>query len=233
MLTVSSASIPSKIESFDKFIRTTSGYLNEGETKNYERLSIPKVLVDKWVGFATEWIKWYAKYSDSYSSRTQAVVDEMNTIIEATRIFDDENNFLARIAISENVTITDLEMFNIRNEGKQSRTKPQNPITELVESTIKPIGGGSLMVKCYGKGVRAAILPPANCVQYHYTMGANAPTSAEDENMDMDISTKGSFMLQLGASNEGKRLYIYFRWYNTKHPEIAGPWSAMQTTIIL
>jgi hypothetical protein len=49
----------------------------------------------------------------------------------------------------------------------------------------------------------------------------------------MNISTKGAFMLQGGVECEGKRLYIYFRWYNTKHPDIAGPWSQLQTTIVL
>jgi hypothetical protein len=36
----------------------------------------------------------------------------------------------------------------------------------------------------------------------------------------------------LGASNEGKYLCMWSRWYNSKHPELAGDWSEMQMALI-
>jgi len=60
-----------------------------------------------------------------------------------------------------------------------------------------------------------------------------ASNSADAENMKRDISTKASFVLALSSASSTQSLFIYFRWYNTKHPELAGPWSALMTTMIL
>ena len=188
-----------------------------------------------WNGILKKWITVYDKYTDRYNLRTQAVNDELRAIINDAQEFNNDNHFLARIAISENATVTDLETFGIRNGTgpKQPRTLPQNPITTLVEATLKPIGGGSVMVKCYSKGARASILDAADCVQFRFVVGTTAPTSAEDANLDKDLSTKSSFVLPTGAEKIGMSLYIYFRWYNTKHPDLAGPWSTLQSTIII
>lgn len=195
---------------------------------------MPDPLLVIWDGFLTRWIASYEKYLDKINSRTPAVLNELNAIIDEARKFDEENHFTARIAISENATQTDFEMFNIPtvNEQRTSRTI-QTPITELVEVVQKPIGGGSVSVKCYGKGSRSAIKDGADCVQYRYMVGVTAPSSAADVKLDTNTSSKASFILATGASNVGLQLYIYFRWYHTKHPELAGPWSQLQTVILL
>ena len=59
------------------------------------------------------------------------------------------------------------------------------------------------------------------------------PASAEAEGLKAEISTRASFNLDAGSASSGKYLYIYLRWYNTKHPALAGPWSSMNTTLIL
>jgi hypothetical protein len=89
------------------------------------------------------------------------------------------------------------------------------------------------MVKCYSKGSRASILDAADSVQYRFVVGTTAPTSADDAILDKELSTKASFVLPTGVQKVGMMLYIYFRWYNTKHPELAGPWSTLQSTIII
>jgi hypothetical protein len=209
--------------------------MEEGTPKNSERLGIPVEMATKWNGIGKKWVTAYDKYSDRYNLRTQAVNDELRAIIDEAQAFNDENHFLARIAISENATVTDLETFGIRNGSgpKQSRSTPQTPITNLVEATLKPIGGGSIMVKCYSKGARASILDTADSVQYRFIVGSAAPSSAEDASLDKELSTKASFVLPTGAEKIGMYLYIYFRWYNTKHPELAGPWCPQQSTIII
>lgn len=235
MATTITTSIPRTFGNFNTYIRNTNSYLEEGTPKNSERLGVPAELVTGWNGILKKWITVYDKYSDRYNLRTQAVNDELRAIINDAQEFNNENHFLARIAISENATVTDLETFGIRNGTgpKQPRTSPQNPITTLVEATLKPIGGGSVMVKCYSKGARASILDAADCVQYRFVVGTTAPTSAEDANLDKELSTKASFVLPTGAEKMGMHLFIYFRWHNTKHPDLSGPWSTLQSTIII
>lgn len=235
MATSITTSIPRTFGNFNFFIRNTNSYMEEGTPKNSERLGIPVEIATSWKGIEKKWITAYDKYSDRYNLRTQAVNDELRAIMDEAHAFNAENNFLARIAISENVTVTDLETFGIRNGTgpKQSRSTPQTPIINMVEATLKPIGGGSVMVKCYSKGSRASILDAADSVQYRFIVGSTAPTSAEDTSLDKELSTKASFVLPTGAEKIGMHLFIYFRWYNTKHPDLAGPWSTLQSTIII
>ena len=150
--------------------------------------------------------------------------------------FDQDNHILDRIAASPNVTIVDMETFNIKKGSLQKTTKSvsSTPISEPVTVTIQPIGGGSLTVKCYSTtGQRASIYDGADSVQYLYLVGDTAPASAEADGLTKEVSTKASFTLALGSGSSAKNLYIFFRWYNTKHPELAGPWSSLQTTLIL
>ena len=89
-------------------------------------------------------------------------------------------------------------------------------------------------VKCYTtSGRRAAIYEGANCVQYRYCVGSEPPASAEADSLKTDISTRSILTLDLGATASEKRLYIYLRWYNTHYPRLAGPWCALQSTLIL
>ena len=89
--------------------------------------------------------------------------------------------------------------------------------------------GGIIAAKCYGNSsARAGIFDEADSVQYSYLIGTVPPTSPSAEGMIRDLSTKGSFNFSVGDNNGGKNRYIYFRWYSTKHPELAGPWCNIQ-----
>ena len=227
--------IPLSFDKFNIYLQNTTTFLFEGApTANYVRLGIPETVATGWKEIGTRWNPIYGKYTDKYNLRTPAVSDELRAIVDSTRKFEEENHLIALIAISPNATVTDLETFSITNGQRKSRTIPQSQITSLVNAILKPIGGGSISIKCYDtNGKRPSINETANCVQYRYCVGSTAPTSVEDDILDMDISTKGAFILSVGAENEGKRLYIYFRWHNTKHPDISGPWCPLQSTIII
>ncbi|WP_320052941.1 hypothetical protein [uncultured Acetobacteroides sp.] len=237
MPTIFLSCIPLSFDKFNTYLLNTISFLYDGtSTANYVRLGIPEAIVKGWKDIGTQWTPLYSKYSDKYNLRTQAVSDELRAMIESTRKYEEENHLIALVAISPKATVTDMETFNINgaNGQKKNRTVPQSQITSLVNAILKPIGGGSISIKCYdANSKRASIKETANCVQYRYCIGNTAPASVEDAILDMDISTKSSFILQAGAENEGKRLHIYFRWYNTKHPEIASPWCPLQSAIIV
>ena len=231
------ARMPRTINEFDKYIRKTTPYLEAGEPKtNAERLGIQTTEVAQWKGFLTEWTPLSEKYNDETNSRTKSVRNNLLQIIDKAVNFDQTVHFLDRIAASPNSTIDDFGIFNI-NGGlppKLTRSVATTAISEAVTVTFQVLGGGIVAVKCYSTtGQRASIYGDADCVQYLYQVGTTAPTEANDDSMKKDLSTKASFNLSLGSGNAGKYLYIYFRWYNTKHPELAGPWSSLQTTMIM
>lgn len=227
--------IPTTISLFDPYIRNSNDYLRQGTpTTNAERLGVPTEQLTVWKGILDKWTPLYSKYSDKVNLRTNAITSELYDTIETAINFEKETLMFAHIAISPNVTTADLETFGIhRVIPKSSRSIPQNPITEQVDTTLQPIGGGAVLIKCYSGGKRTSIHEDANCVQYRYTIGAIPPTSPIDTNLMVNQSTKSTFTLNTGAENTGLRLYIYFRWFNTKHPELAGPWSDLESTLIL
>jgi len=232
----SSARIPRGIDDFNPFIITTTAYLQMGDPNNAVRLGIVDSELADWKKLASDWQPLYLMYSDKKKSRTTAIKDQLLSIIQSCVDLDKDNRLLDRIAASPNVTIVDMETFNIKKGvlQKTTRTIPTTPITDAVTVTLQPLGGGSVSVKCYSiTGTRASILEDADSVQYSYLIGLTPPTSIESAGMVKELSTKASFTLQLGAANSAKYLYIYFRWYDTKRPELSGPWSSLQSTLLL
>jgi hypothetical protein len=229
--------MPRGIEDFNSYIVNTTAYLTAGTpTTNADRLGVLPAETAQWVSLHAEWVPLYVKYDDKRNSRTTAVKDQLLNIIDRCVDLDQDNHLLDRIAASPNVTITDLGVFNIRKGmlQKSTRTTPQTIISEPVIASLQPQGGGSVLVKCYSTtGERACIFDDADSVQFLYIVGDTPPASAEVEGLNRDLSTKATFTLSLGAGKAGKHLYIYFRWYNTKYPALAGPWSVLQTTLIL
>lgn len=229
--------IPRGIDEFGTYLHTTSDHLIEGTpVSNGVRLGILPEEITTWTSMETEWNPLYLKYSDKKNSRTTSVRNELLLIIERTVDFDKSNHILDRIASSTAATIADMAAFNI-NKGvlqRENRSFSTTPIREMVTTAMQLLGGGSIVMKCYTlNGQRAAIYEEADCVQYMYSVGHTPPESAEANGLTKEVSTKAIFTLALGPGSTAKYLYIFYRWYNTRHPELAGPWSAMQTTLIL
>lgn len=228
--------IPRGIDDCSQYLINTNNYLDSGTPNNAERLGILPEEAVKWSGFTNKYGPLYLLYSDKQNSRTTAIKNRLLSIIDEVTNFDQTNHLLDRIAASPNVTIADMATFNIKKGvlQKTTRSVATTPLTNQVAAAIHPIGGGSVNIKCRNlSSERAGIEEGANCVQYSYIVGEKAPVSADDENMKRDISTKASFILALGSASSTQSLFIYFRWYHTKHPGLAGPWSALMTTFIL
>jgi len=227
--------IPRGIDDFNPYIINTNAYLLAGNPTNADRLGILPSETDKWTGFLNEWTPLYLKYSDKKNGRTTAVKDRLLFVIDQCIDLDQTSHILDRIAASASVNIVDMETFNIHKGvlRKPTRSISVTPISEKVAAAIQPLGGGSVAIKCHNSSSRASILDGADSVQFVYQVGDVPPSSAEAPGMMKDISTRAAFTLDLGAENASKHLFIFFRWYNTKHPELASPWSAMQSTLIL
>jgi len=228
--------IPRGIDEFNPYITKTSSYLQEGTPSNADRLGVTKEEAAEWTALEGKWLPLHLLYTDKKNSRTTTVKDKLKAIITECVELDQDCHILDRIAASPNATITDMAIFNINNGvlQKSTHTTLTTSIVEPVIPTLQPIGGGSLTIKCYSStGERAAIFEDADSVQYTYMVGDTAPASADAVGLTKELSTKASFTLALGSASSGKRLYTYFRWYNTKYPTLAGPWTSLQTTLIL
>jgi len=228
--------IPRSIDRFNNYLSNTNAYLVAVNGANATRLGILPAEVTRWSAFVNEWNPLYLKYIDGKGSRTTVITDHLHSIIVSCVLFDHINHLLDRIAASPVVTVSDMEIFNIKKGIllKTTHARPQAALTEPLFAAIQPIGGGIVSIKCRGaSGGRAAIFAGADSVQYNYTVGDTAPGSADAYGLKSEISTKGSINLALSPASSGKNLYIYLRWYLVKHPNLAGPWSSVQTVLIL
>jgi hypothetical protein len=229
--------IPRSIDPFHNYINSTSDHLEAGEPEtNATRLGFSKEETDGWTAIKVKWNPLYEKYKDKETSRTTSIKNKLLLLIGDTITYDKDYNFLDRISVSLNVTVDDLSIFNIKKGllEKTTRTVPSTSIRETVEPILQPFGGGNISLKCYSStSARPAIFGDADSVQYLYVVGTTPPESVNDPNLTLGLSTRAIFDLALGAENGGKRIYIFLRWYNTKHPELAGPWSDMQTSFLL
>ncbi len=230
---MSDSRIPRSIPLFSTYIGNTLAHLLAGTPANWIRFVWLQTELDQWTAFNTAWLPLIAKYNDKKNSRTSAVTDGLHQIITDCIKLDQENHLLNRIASlapSSNTT-KDLATFNIKPGS--AATHSHTAIEAAVVAGMQSIGGGDVKIKCRTlTAKRAGIAAGADSVQYLYQIGGTAPANAETAGLTKDHSSKAAFTLHTGAASSGKTLYIFFRWYNTKHPELAGPWTGVLTVPI-
>jgi hypothetical protein len=138
--------------------------------------------------------------------------------------------------------------------NKTTRTTHLVATKNLVSFKSVGLGGGDVQTKCYPSG-GAINNPTASTtitarsskhtgrahkekgyeIRRSYILiklGAAQPTDANAAGMTMEVITKANSVKHYGTANEGMLLCEFLQWYNPKHPELAGPWSSMQTTLI-
>jgi len=75
----------------------------------------------------------------------------------------------------------------------------------------------------------------ADAVQYAWATinkGDEIPADINSAFFKKDISTKAIFHFNAGHENITKWMVIHARWYNTRHPHLAGTWCAQQMFVI-
>jgi hypothetical protein len=110
-----------------------------------------------------------------------------------------------------------------------SDTHSPRPKIETVPSVIlKAVGGGAIRVECRVEhdSSRASMHPDADVVEISYKIGEPAPANPSETNQ-IKNSTRGSFIMELGAENAGKHLFCFARWVNESNNSKSGLWSNM------
>ncbi len=147
---------------------------------------------------------------------------------------------LMRIAYSPNITNGDRDTLNIANPVTK-RSRPTAPIAEKCVAVVTIIGTGRIKVSCHymNESKRACKPPRADAVEIAYRMilphqfspdGKELPMPSiigPDDNTTKIISTRASFIAEMGAKYQGYQMQFFARWINTKHPSINGPWTGM------
>lgn len=229
--------IPQVIVELGAYLSGTSTYLAAGTpTTNGVRLGILPAEQTQWIAINTSYAALLIKYLDKKNSRTTGVTSQLHLLRRKIVDLDRTVRFLDRIAASPLVTQADLDVFNIKNKTMKakSRMNVSTAILENVSPLISAVGGGMFQVKCLTPdSKRAAIISGADCVQYCYTVGNTPPESPVAEGLKQGVSSRATFSIAVGAEYSAQNMYVFFRWYNIKRPEMAGPWCAMKTLLVV
>ena len=242
---MSTTRVPQTIPEFNTYINNTDAYLQATDPVtgdlNWKRLGLTNTNASDWSDKRKYWHDTlYPKYSDPLQS-TGAVKDAVHNFMSSFRAFSQP--LLNIMAASPNATSNDEHVFNFKI-GRANPTHATTPIADTVLFDAKTLGGGQLHFTCRtaADSHRASIAAGADSVQLAYEVtdsGNNNPNpnpgtipTPEDKGMVRETFTHAQFTFHAGAVNVGKRLVVFARWFNTKHPELAGPWSAITVVVI-
>lgn len=231
---MSKSKVPHGNSAFNNYVNSTGSYIQEGEPTNAERLLFTTTEKDFWLNTVTSWNREYALYSDELKSRTKEVIDNVNEIKNNFLDFIDQSMILKRIKANPEASDVDLDVFLLLPKSSGSTTSSDHAIEENVLPMISQIGGATLVVKCLSDdGNRCRIVEGASVVEYRYCIGCDKPENADSALLSYGVSTKASFQIKLPLDAAKKEVHIYFRWNNTRHQNIAGPWSDLNSVMVL
>jgi hypothetical protein len=230
---MSDSRIPPGIEEFNGYIGTTADYNIEGTpVNNGNRLGLSDDNITDWSAHRANWRdNLYPKHS-SPVTKTSVVVRDVQDFMRAFRAF--AQPLLNIIAASPATTNDDAAVYNVVRDSEHANpTHPITPIAENVMADARQIGGGQVEFTCRTShdSKRASKAEGADSVQVAYIIGTTPPANI-NATTSKEVFTHAKFTFHAGAENAGNKLYIYMRWYNTKHPELAGPWSSLVTVIL-
>jgi len=229
--------VPRKLSIFDQYIRTVIAFLAAGTPTNGSRLLLTVAEIAQAQGFLTLWYTGNSTSPGAWELHSNPNTKTKNTRKMVVKIIKDFCNFfnplLTRMSTSPNITTADRLVLNIAAPNVQ-RTHHREGIQDMAYFALKPLGGGDVRIICRTTHdtKRASKALTSDCVQLCYKVGDPLPLNTDDTTTKTESFTRAMFTLHLGTASEGKKLYVFARWINTKHTELAGPWSSMSQVVI-
>ena len=236
--------ITREINPFNAYITSTDNFLqaiSSGIIHNWERLGLGTADAAEWHTRRQAWDTLFTTYNDA-SLRTSIITTQVHNFIESFREFAGPQ--LNIMAASMNATEVDEGIFNFVITPSNP-THSTTPIDDEVSVVVKHKGGGTIDFKCTdSEGTAKAA--GSDSVQMAWMIleegvvppgpGPTPPPDGtpdpDDVEMAKEIFTKSHFEKHFGTQNLKKRVVCYFRWYNTKHPDLAGPWTDILAIVI-
>jgi len=252
------ARVPRTISKFNPYINSTTDFLltiidpiaNPGY-RHADRLGLTAIEMTDWDAKKVYWKDTlYPKWSNA-NTKTKAVNLEVKNKIKSFATFAEK--ILTRMSVNPAATEADEIMFRFKI-NRDPRTVPTEPISEQCYATVVALGGGDMKIGCKTShdASRPSKAAGADSVEHAYTIidtaasgggiplpgeptkpAAKIPANAEDGTTLLQAIKKASHTVHFGVANSGKMLYLFSRWYNSSHPELAGPWSEVVTVRIM
>jgi hypothetical protein len=226
--------VPETIPAFNIYMNTTDAYLQQIDAgsglPNWQRLGLALANNTDWHNNLLFWRDTlYKKYLDPTLS-TSSVKAEVRQFMKDFRKF--ASPLLVLMAASANATTADELEFRFKRH-RRKRTFHTTPISDLCSGNLVHLGGGEFKIICRSTDAegRPRKADKADSIQIAYSIGNTTPPNPE-QGMTKEIFTKCVFVLDAGYAHIGKKIYVYFRWYNTKHPLLAGPWGNLVETVV-
>ena len=234
--------IPRKLNDYVQYMKRTASHLNETAPspftgKNWERFYWTETELEQWQSFAEKSENLFLLYSDP-ANRTTSIKDQLREVQSETVKYNQKQCLLNRIAsLPHRTVMRDFFTFNIKRGTPLEKTKRTVHISSIEEqpmAQLKSIGGGIVKVACrtlHGSG-RPHRHKLANSVQVAFSIGQKPPKDVQRCSRQ-HLSSQAKFFLRLDLTDQGKYIYFFARWYNTRHPELAGPWSGVYSAMIV
>lgn len=229
--------VPVVTAEFNQYINETDAFIQDvvdpgpPVVTNGIRLGLSAQNIADW---STKRVFWrdtlYPKWSNP-NTKTTSVNVQVQDFMRGFRTF--ANPLLnKKISVSDAATQDDAELFNFKLTRK-APSRLSTAITEQCFASIKPLGGGMLRLSCrIQQDTKRASLPEqADAIQVAVKIGEPPPAGHKD-GTEVILLTKATGTHDLGADNAGKTGYAFFRWYNTRYPQFAGPWSVRVSFVI-
>ena len=234
-----------KIEQFNTAIRNAVARLDS----DFARLKLTELQIAIIIALlgtdatAGSWCYYWILYAGGDATCTRNVIKAIDTLRdklekELSKILDD---------IPASVWNDDDRSYFMRTTGLDPTHTSSGEITDECLPAFTQYGGGKMKMACKSTHdqSRAKKAENSDGLQFNYDI-VDQPTASETEDkktVEVAASpetcahrvffSKATNTLELGIENSGRVLAFYVRWFNSKHPDKAGPWNGPLTKNIL
>src|ERR1035437_4941982 len=222
--------IPYSIDPFFSYVDTGDTYFQITVPGAPLRLGLPAIVAPEWHVRRLQ-ANALKVLHDNVATKTKVVNTEIHDFIVNFHELEQPN--LNIMAASPNASVLDSQTYRFVI-GHIDPTHLTVPITDPCYALGHPMGGGNVAFQCrvLANASRPHIHSGADGVQLAYKLGEPAPIGF-DTGTQKAFFTKASFILSLGDLAGGQHLFVYARWYNSKHPELSGPRNLVQMLPVL
>ena len=190
------------------------------------------------------WLYLWPKYILKKGKRTSDVTEALNILIKQIESLLAE---IYRNIPEELWTVTDRSTFQRKTGAHAAHTIHTEPISELCSVLLKAMGGSAVNAKCRTNedSTRASKAEGADAVEFAYRIDPPLPPDPEhpempkyyliknhDDKTTRITYSKANITTQFGEDSAGNMLQGFARWVNTKHPNLAGPWTGPWRIVI-
>jgi hypothetical protein len=218
------------IDPFFSYVVITDNYFQITDPGAPSRLGLPGTVADNWHTRRLQADSLKILH-DNVATKTKVVNKDVHDFIVDFHEFGQPN--LNIMAASPNASNLDAQTFKFII-GHADPVHPTVAISDPCYALGHAMGGGNVAFQCrvLANASRPHLHSGSDGVQLAYKLGDPAPAGF-DTGTQKQFFTKASFILSLGDLAGGQHLYVYARWYNSKHPELSGPWSLVQMIPVL